>query len=85
MRAATNGQKYFFSALLFLAVSYAPVRADGGAIASPHDERGSIDGTRDEQPLKQTCATFYRLDDVTELNDEIRPCLIPSEGGTARS
>lgn len=85
MRAATNGQKCLISALLILSVLCAPVHADGGAIASLHDEREPVDRTRDEQFPKQTCATFYRLDDVTELNDEIRRCLITSEGGTARS
>lgn len=83
MRAATNGLRYFISALFILAVSCAAVRAEGDGVASPHDGRAPIDGTSDEQPLKQTCKTFYRLDDVTELNDEIRRCLIPPGGGTA--
>jgi hypothetical protein len=86
MWTALSGLKLSISALTTLAVSCVPVLADGGAIASVstsasiHAEWVPIDGTSNGQPPKQKCATYYRLDDVTELNDEIKRCLIPSDG-----
>ncbi len=39
------------------------------------------DKARHEQHPKQTCALPYRLDDVTETNDDVLECLHPSRAG----
>ena len=83
MPAAINGRRLLISAILLLAVSCAAVRADDDGVISPEDALGPADGTENEQTLKRPCAAFYRLDDVTEMNDEIRRCLMPSWDGTA--
>ncbi|KAL7969266.1 hypothetical protein HDV63DRAFT_378011 [Trichoderma sp. SZMC 28014] len=68
MPVTKAGQRHILAVVLFLAITCAAVRAaDGGAIIPAIDQ------------TKHTCATFYRLDDVTEMDDEIRRCLIDDE------
>lgn len=79
MPVAKGSHRHFFAALLIFAVSCAGVRATSGGVIVPGPEGPEpIDETSNEQHPKQTCAASYRLDDITELNDEIRRCLIPS-------
>ncbi|PHH91187.1 hypothetical protein CDD83_1373 [Cordyceps sp. RAO-2017] len=70
MPAANDGQRHFLAALLLIL---------GLHVLSCAAVRAA-DGASPEQ----TCATYYRLDDVTEWNDEIRRCLIASEAANFR-
>merc|ERR1712000_9498 len=80
MPAAKTGRKLRLVAFIILATSSAALRtADSHAIISEPNGTQPIDGTSNEQHSKQTCAALYRLDDVTEMNDEMR------EVGNART
>ncbi|UNI13392.1 hypothetical protein JDV02_000140 [Purpureocillium takamizusanense] len=82
MLAAKAGQSHFLAAVLILALSCAAVRAAGAVVVPAPDEViKPIDETTNKQNPGQTCAAYYRIDDVTEINDEIRRCLIPREAG----
>lgn len=79
MSVVKGGQRHILAVFFVLAMSFASVRAiDSDAIVDAPNGNEPIDGTSHEEQPKQTCATFYRLDDVTQMNDEIRRCLIPS-------
>lgn len=80
MPVAKGGQRLVLAALFLLAISCSAVRAaDGGVPIAAPDGHGPVERTSAEHGARQTCGAFYRLDDVTELNDEIKRCLIASE------
>ncbi|KAJ6444310.1 hypothetical protein O9K51_02704 [Purpureocillium lavendulum] len=66
------------------AAAAAAEKRDDGAAMPAHARRGPDQAALNAAHFStETCAAFYRLDDVTELDDEIRRCLIPSRPGNA--
>lgn len=88
MPAANRRQRNVLGAAFILAVLCASVYAvKDDAVDAGTVRRGPTDARSNEQhPLQNeasqqqqqlhTCPVLYRLDDVTEMSDEIRRCLI---------
>lgn len=79
MPATVGGWRHLLATLIFLATSCAALHAvavDGGDNVATPNGRRATDQPNNEQGVVHTCTVYYRLDDVTEMNDEIRRCLI---------
>ena len=83
MPATERGWRHLLAILGFLATTCAALRAvNGGNNLATLIKRRVTDGQSSEQGIVRTCAGYGRLDDVTELHDEIRQCLKHPEGRT---
>lgn len=83
MSPTKGGRRQLVTTLLLYAASCAALHAvDGDAIRAVPDWRRATEAPSSEQDVVQPCTVYYRADDVTEMNDEIRRCLIQPGVGT---
>lgn len=81
MLVVRGGPRQLLAALLLAMLWATVLAADAGPNIPVSDAQNPIDGSRNERHPVQTCGTVHRLDDITEISDDTRRCLIPPRPG----